>query len=134
LSKRWGMIGSYKMMIRDEELALKLQSLYPRLRILALDSCMSTPYSTALHVLQTEHLDVGFVLSGFGRRYKVSQSQSQRPVGVKPLALAAALAGKTKNEKRNRRAQHRMAPKDKWGQWAGINSATEGRETSSTDI
>ena len=46
------------MMIRDEALALKLTpDLQQRL----------------CHVLQAEHLDVGFMLSGFRRRHKVSQ-------------------------------------------------------------
>ena len=54
---------SIKMMIRDEALALKL-----------------TPYlqQRLFHVLQAEHLDVGFMLSGFRRRHKVSQ----RPLRV----------------------------------------------------
>ena len=57
------MIRALKMMIRDEALALKLTSdLQQRL----------------FHVLQAEHLDVGFMLSGFRRRHKVSQ----RPVCV----------------------------------------------------
>jgi hypothetical protein len=57
------MIRALKMMIRDEALALKLTSdLQQRL----------------FHVLQAEHLDVGFMLSGFRRRHKVSQ----RPLRV----------------------------------------------------
>ena len=61
--KRSGMIRALKMMIRDEALALKLTSdLQQRL----------------FHALQAEHLDVGFMLSGFRRRHKVSQ----RPVCV----------------------------------------------------
>ena len=57
------MIRALKMMIRDEALALKLTSdLQQRL----------------FHVLQAEHLDVGFMLSGFRRRHKVGQ----RPVCV----------------------------------------------------
>ena len=57
------MIRALKMMIRDEALALKL-----------------TPYlkQRLFHVLQAEHLDVGFMLSGFRRRHKVSQ----RPLRV----------------------------------------------------
>ena len=57
------MIRALKMMIRDEALALKL-----------------TPYlqQRLFHLLQAEHLDVGFMLSGFRRRYKVSQ----RPLRV----------------------------------------------------
>ena len=52
------MIRALKMMIHDEALALKL-----------------TPYlqKRLFHVLQAEHLDVGFMLSGFRRRHKVSQ-------------------------------------------------------------
>ena len=57
------MIRALKMMIRDEALALKLTpDLQQRL----------------CHVLQAEHLDVGFMLSGFRRRHKVSQ----RPLRV----------------------------------------------------
>ena len=57
------MIRALKMMIRDEALALKLTSdLQQRL----------------FHVLQAEHLDVGFMLTGFRRRHKVSQ----RPLRV----------------------------------------------------
>ena len=61
--KRSGMIRALKMMIHDEALALKL-----------------TPYlkQRLFHVLQAEHLDVGFMLSGFRRRHKVSQ----RPLRV----------------------------------------------------
>ena len=57
------MIRALKIMIRDEALALKL-----------------TPYlqQRLFHVLQAEHLDVGFMLSGFRRRHKVSQ----RPLHV----------------------------------------------------
>ena len=50
------------------------------------------------------------------------------------LALAKVAERKRSTGKENRLAKQHVAPKDKRGRWAGINSTTEGRETRSPEI
>ena len=68
---------------------------------------------------------------------KVAAAMGTRAAEALPLALAAVL--ETAKRKRStgregRRAKHHVAPMGKRGRWAGTNSATEGRETRSTEI
>ena len=68
---------------------------------------------------------------------KVAAAMGTRAAEALPPALAVALATakrKRRTERENRRAQHRVAPMGKQGRWGGINSTTEGRETSSPNI
>ena len=85
-----------------------------------------------------------------------SDRRLMTPPPPPPLAFARALAGRalaqtghatsigisayhlnldqSYNLTYMRQAKQHVAPKDKWGRWAGINSTTEGRETSGPEI
>ena len=68
---------------------------------------------------------------------KVAAAMGTQAAEALPLALAAALAAakrKRSTGRENRLAKQHVAPKDKRGRWAGINSTTEGRETRSPEI
>ena len=68
---------------------------------------------------------------------RVAEAVGTRAAEALLLALAVALATakrKRRTERENRRAQHRVAPMGKQERWGGINSTTEGRETSSPDV
>ena len=58
---------------------------------------------------------------------KVAAAMGTRAAEALPLALAAALATakrKRSTGRENRLAKQHVAPKDKRGRWAGINSTT----------
>ena len=59
------------------------------------------------------------------------------PLGSAAGAAAGVEAGAETGEgagRENSLAKQHVAPKDKRGRWAGINSTTEGRETRSPEI
>ena len=59
------------------------------------------------------------------------------PLGSAAGAAAGGEAGALTGEvagRENRLAKQHVAPKDKRGRWAGINSTTEGRETRSPEV
>ena len=97
------MIRELKMMIRDEALALKLT---PDLQ------------QRVFHVLQAEHLDVGFMLSGFRRRHKVSQ-RSVRVLERLPRRERRVSKGAPERERLGTNSTARARPL-----WRKLRSAT----------